>query len=57
MKNKRRTLAKDVTATHGKTGGKELQELSHAAVPGYRSAFYIVFALGAAYLTMILLTS
>lgn len=54
---KKRALAKEVTVAHGKTGRKELQELSHAAVPGYRSAFYIVFALGAAYLTMILLTS
>ncbi|MDI6725827.1 MAG: hypothetical protein QMD32_02600 [Smithellaceae bacterium] len=57
MKNKKRTLTKDVTADRGKTGRKELQELSHAAVPGYRGAFYVVFAVGVAYLTVILLMS
>jgi len=36
---------------------KELQELSHAAVPGYRGAFYIVFAAGTAYLALILLAT
>lgn len=36
---------------------QELQELSHEAVPGYRNAFYIVFAAGAAYLALILLAT
>lgn len=54
---KKRILAKEMTVTHGKAGRKELQELSHTAVPGYRRTFYIVFAVGLAYLMMILLRS
>ncbi len=53
-KMKKKTLTKEKSVSQGKTEGKELQELSHAAVPGYRSAFYIVFAVGTAYLALIL---
>jgi len=31
----------------------ELMELKHDAVPGYRTAFYIAFALGIAYLSVL----
>jgi len=31
----------------------EKMELSHAPVPGYRTAFYIVFAVSLAYLALI----
>jgi hypothetical protein len=33
--------------------GEEIKELRHDAVPGYRPAFYIVFALSLAYLALI----
>ena len=54
-KTKMRSLTREGKAELLKTGRKELQELSHAAVPGYRRAFYIVFAVGVAYLAVILL--
>ena len=31
----------------------ELMELAHKPVPGYRTAFYIIFALSLIYLTII----
>ncbi|MBI5213435.1 MAG: hypothetical protein HY957_08700 [Nitrospirae bacterium] len=36
---------------------KEIMELSHEPVPGYRTAFYIVFLLGVLYLAVIFLKS
>jgi hypothetical protein len=34
---------------------REIMELSHEPVPGYRTAFYIVFLLGVLYLAIIFL--
>lgn len=36
---------------------KEIMELGHEPVPGYRTAFYIVFLLGILYLAVIFLKS
>jgi hypothetical protein len=36
---------------------EELQELRHEAVPGYRTAFYIVVAVATLYLAVILFSS
>ncbi len=35
--------------------GKELKELKHEPVPGYRPAFYVVFGLSLLYLVIIFL--
>jgi hypothetical protein len=37
-----------------KKEGKELQELVHEAVPGFRTVFYIVMVIAASYLAVIL---
>jgi len=34
---------------------KEIMELSHEPVPGYRTAFYIAITVGSLYLALILL--
>lgn len=34
---------------------EELQELSHEAVPGYRTAFYVVMAVATIYLAVMFL--
>ncbi|MFU8818634.1 MAG: hypothetical protein ACNA74_02790 [Desulfurivibrio sp.] len=35
--------------------GEELMVLQHEAVPGYRTAFYVVFAIGLLYLLYIII--
>lgn len=39
-----------------KENDKEIMELAHEPVPGYRTAFYVIFALSLIYLAIIFIS-